>query len=254
MKKLCALLLLLASSAHGQALFQLQKAGGGTTPTFTFVQNPITATCSTSSSTCALTGSSIGANHLLVIKSGTNTGAAVFIGSVTGNCSGTWQVPAGTQSAGGGSLNNLSDAYCLSSTSGAVAITVTWTSAAPGFNGAQLWEYSFTGSAAQLNTGASGGVGNVNNAAAATTQPGVALTLAGTTNLVIQQTSIGSGNTISSISTYGHFTSYFLGSGTNPGTTATADLENTASGTAPTWTFSGSTTSNGNAIAFTAVP
>jgi hypothetical protein len=214
---------------------------------FGLVQNPVYSACSASSATCAVTVSSTCSNHFLAITALNGSGTAVYLSSVSGGCSGTWQVPTGTQYPGISVQGNGSDAYCLSSTSGVTTINITWSSASPGLSTVQVWEESFTGTSVILDAGPSGGVGTVNNGAANTTQPGVALTLAGSNDLIIQMQSISTANTINSVSTYSNFSSF----GAN--NVATADLENTTSGSAPTWIFSGSATSRGNAIAFTEV-
>jgi len=116
---------------------------------------------------------------------------------------------------------------------------MTWNNASPGFSGIRVWEYSFSGSAASFDTAGTYGLGG-----SSSTQLGVALTLSGSNDVIIQ-TNIFASQATSSITTYGNFSATFGG---------TADLENTASGAAPTWTAGGSSTAVNSAIAFTAVP
>jgi hypothetical protein len=213
------------------------------------VQNPNYGSCSLTSATCAVPVSSTGSNHLLVITAMNNNGSAVYLSSVSGGCAVTWQIPTGTQFNGGATNSTGSDAYCLVSSAGATSITITWNSSTPDFSGVQVWEYSFTGTSIALDSGSSGGVGTVNNTSSGTTGAGVPLSLAGANDVIIQMMCVKSVQ-VTSVATYGNFSSFFGGP---PGGTGTADLENTTSGAAPTWTFNGSSISRGNAIAFTEI-
>jgi hypothetical protein len=184
---------------------------------------------------------------LLVLKASTygNNNTVLSTATVpTGGCSTAWVVPTASQKLGGVSTGAISDAYCLSSVAGATTVNITWNGSTPGGSTVQPWELSFTGSSVILDTGSSGGIGTVSNSAT-TTPPGVALTLSGTNDEIIQQINFAGGNA-TSITLYSNFV--------NGDFWASADLENTTNGAAPTWTESGAAVASiGNAIAFTEV-
>jgi hypothetical protein len=212
-------------------LMQIPLGSSGKSPVngYTFVQATSgTGLCITP---CTFTVNSTGTGHLLYLQ-GTIFSTSSFITSVSGACSGGgWVIPVASQISviGDGSL---SSAYCLSSTSGATSISITTTNNAR----VRFWEYSAS------NPPAFDVCGTVNNSVAATLQPGVALTLA-TSQEVIIQTSLGTANITAISSPYGNFLNFGgvqLGSGDN---------QNTSSGTAPNWTMvSGNLI--GNACAF----
>jgi hypothetical protein len=137
-------------------------------------------------------------------------------------------------------------AHCLSSSAAATSTVITWTNATPGFSGVRVWEYSFTGSAAALNAGATP-AGTVSDGGTSATQPGVALTTTNTHNMVVIQNIQYNSTSVTGVSTYTNFSGTFGG---------TADLENviTTSPNVPTWTASGASIAAGNAIAFDALP
>lgn len=213
---------------------------------FSLVQNPTDASCSTNSANCTVPLSSTGAGHLLIIAASNSGSSNAFLNVVSGGCAVSWVIPAGAQSAGGSTTGAQSFAYCLFTSAGATSIPITWTNASPGFSVVQPWEYSFTAAAVALDPGASGGVGTVSNPFSGATQPGVPLTLAGANDVIVQQMFFSNNPTVSAISSpYGNFTG-----STNSGT---ADLENTNNGNAPTWTALVPGVSRGTAIAFTEV-
>jgi hypothetical protein len=212
-------------------LLQIPMGSSGSKPssgnTYTFVQKTGWQTCTTP---CAITVTSTGTGHLLYVQADVSSNSS-YITAVSAGCSGGggggWVIPSSSQS---GSHGSVSSAYCLSSTSGVTSITVTL--AASGF--VNIWEYS------ALNAPLFDTCGIVNNSVAATTQPGVALTLNTSSETILQ--GMNAFVVINSISIYGNFS----GSGGK----AIADLENTSSGNAPTWTFASSGTSAGDACAF----
>ena len=199
--------------------------------TISLAQQVRTSSC-TASSTCVLTISSTGAGNAAVIM-GSGTYA---IASVSGG-SGTWVVPAGCQVSGGATL---SCAYNLGLSSGSTSITVTWASTPAAGARLDYREFSTTGTSFTLDSGGSGGLGTITNGTASTTQPGVALTIGGTVDVIVQQMNF-SGGTPSGVTVYSNFSGSSF--------TAAANLLNTTSGTAPTWTNSSSNTSIGNAVA-----
>ena len=222
----------------------LGAAAGGATNTFTLVQGPIysgtTGPCG-NQVTCATTVTALGSGHLLVLQGFTSQGSAIYISSVacTSSSCGTWVVPTGAgyqiNDASGGAPGALSSAYVLSSSSGATTVTITWNNASPGGGAhATFWEYSYTPGPCALDIG-----GTVPDAVCSSC-PGVALSLTGTQDVILQELASDTASP-SAITTYTNFA--------NGSFTGWADLENTSSGTAPTWTeTSGHTV--GIAIAF----
>lgn len=210
--------------------------GVSSSNTFTLVQN-LGNFCS-SSTTCAVTVSSTGSGHLLFLQAGNSSGAADYLSSVSGG--GTWVVPSSCQ-INDSSTGAVSCAYSLSSSSGTTTVNLTF--GASSAYSVAFWEYSFTLGSTSLDT-----CGTGDNTTAATTQSGVALTLSGSSDVLLQattgNTTIGGPTSISS--PYGHLTGpsiplQFFGG---------ADSENSSSGTAPTWTWSASNKSVVNACAF----
>lgn len=215
-------IVLLSSIAHAQ-WFPFpgpgtKKYGGGGMNTFTLVQTVNQANCNA----CAITVSAIGSGHLLVIQASDQAGGGANF--ITGaNCSstcGTWVVPTGTAN----QLNNaccgaVSYAYILSSTSGATTITPTVSNARNYFFA--IYEYSYTPGPISVDTS------NTNLNASCGSCAGITLSLTGT-NDVIDQMIVSGTATPSAVTTYGNFA--------HSSFTGFADLENTSSGTAPTWT------------------
>jgi hypothetical protein len=224
---------LLASVAEAQYTIPARTGGvGAGAPvggTWTLVQK--TGYQTSSSSPASVTVTSTGTGHLLVLMGHTNTGTTT-VSSVSG--AGTWSIPAGCHVNGGGSIGGTDCAYNLSSTSGVTSISITLSA-----SGTSTWifyEYSFSGSSFSLDT-----TGTVTDGTAGTSLAGVGLTLAGTKDVIVQGLFTSGGNVTGVSTPYSNFqgTSF----------TGQADLENTSSGTAPTWTNSNSQTAAGAAIA-----
>jgi hypothetical protein len=215
---------------------------------FSLVQDTVTS-CPASSANCTLTVTATGANHTGVIFGINNGTINTFLSTITqsGTCNVPWVLPVLSQWSGGSTTGAGSIAYCLSLAGGATSIPITWTTASPGFSGVPFLEYASTAAAVILDPGAVP-VSTVASAFAQNSQLGVALTISGTNDLIIQGT-LFNGVVVTSITTpYGNSLS-FLGSGI----AAVADSENTTNGSAPTWGASGSGAQRGNAIAFTEV-
>ena len=197
--------------------------------TLLHVTTPVTtAACST---TCTVTVSSTTAGSLQVLTATTSDGNQAWVSSVSG--AGAWSCPVQDNFP---ALGSVSGCYNLSSTAGVTTLTLTSTVSGDTYNVRQ-WEYSFTGGPASLDSSATNA-----NLTAGTTQTGITLTLGGPRDVIVQW--IVSTNGPSSISGgYGNFaaTASFGG---------WADLENTASGAAPTWTMPSSQTSMVAAMAF----
>ena len=186
--------------------------------------------------TCIVTITSTGSGHFAWIMADNYTGTSSNqeISSVTDGAS-TWVVPAGC--AGNDSARGtVSCAYTLALASGKTSVTVTWGTATPGANCDVFFEEaSFTGSSIAFDTS-----GEVTRTAS-TTPLGVALTIGGA-NDVISQMAMNQNVAVNSINnSYTDLTG--LGSGT------VAVLYNSTSGTSPTWSLSGSSTTIMSAIA-----
>jgi hypothetical protein len=204
------------------------SAGASSGGTFSLVQQTAYSTggC-TSSTTCAITVTSTGSSHFGVICAHTNTGT-VTISSIS---SGTWTTLFHYNVSG--SIGGGSCAYTFSLPSGQTSFTVTFSAAVTSLSTFQEWAYS--GASAQIDPGTSGGYGSVSDPAASTF-PGVGLTLNCTRCLVIQEvwTSGGSVSSISSPYTNFQGTSF-------RGDASLANASNSSASTAPTWTNSNST-------------
>ncbi len=210
----------------------------------TLVQHTITpsGTCSSTSNTCTIAVSSTGANHAGVLLAENATGSSVTITSVSGG--GTWTRPAACHlfSAASGSINC---AYTLSTTASATSITLTWSSATPGFSRISFYEYSSTTTSIIIDAGAT--AINAGSNATSTTPIGVSLTLTGANDVIVQGIAT-QGATVSSVAApY----SGFLASSTQFGS---SNNLNTASSSPPTWTLSTTNVTLVNGIALTEVP
>ena len=185
-----------------------------------------------SGTTCSVTVSAIGTSkHFGAIISDNNGGGNISISSVSGG-GGTWNTSASCNQYDGVANDALSCAYNLGFTSADTTVTVTW-SATCGSCIFLFIEWSYTGSSVSLDA-----ISAADDTTSQTSQPGVTLTLTGTNDVVLQ----GLGNKDSTaITTYTNRT---------VATTANlADLENTTSGTAPTWTISSAARVPVNALA-----
>jgi hypothetical protein len=191
----------------------------------------VTNTACASSTTCATTVASTGTGHLLVAVANAGSFSAT-ISSVSGGCSVSW-VAAGLH-------NNRSDAaYCLSSSSGATSITITW-SVANAADSVFIAEYSTSSGPFLFDTS------GITAGTLCSPCTGQALTLSGANDVIIQWVSNHNSASFSAIS--GAYTSpaIFLGTSLD----AYAGAINTNIGTAPSWTISTPSTTAVSAFAF----
>jgi hypothetical protein len=198
-------------------------------------------TASVSGATTALTIPASLSGQGAVLIGGTNS---PLISSVSDNISGTtgWVVPTQCQD------GLISCAYKLSLAAGVTTVTVTWATS-PSSGGASLRVYNDSlGGGFVLDTGSSGGLGA--GTATSATPNGVALTIAGTNDVVVQGLKTNAGTSYPTAITSPFTDTYF----TNTGATGfgVADSPNTNSGTAPQWTNAASATSWSSAVALTA--
>lgn len=203
---------------------------------FTFIQRGQNNSCP-SGLTCTVTpGSSFGAGHaLMVARRFTATGNSIA-SIAAGGCNVAWVILATTLLSANGSTIQM--AYCTNST--AVA-SIQFTATNSDGGGASSWihvfEYSFTAASVALNTGATP-AGTRNQSVAAANPGGVALTLSANNAVIVQMATWGTALTAINLS---------YGNATFPNGDGSADLENTTSGSQPTWT---GTSSTGNFAAF----
>jgi hypothetical protein len=194
-------------------------------------------------STCSIAVNSTGSGNVIII--GFSAGSFTFtseerISGVSGG--GTYPHPsecAGYDSTAGRFTHW---AYTLSSTSNATTITVTRSST----NGVAWYisvtELSFTSGPLSVDA-----IGTVDDTTGSTSQPGVALTLRGTNDAIVQIIN-GGANQTSVFSPPGANYSSYTNFADHCGF---ATSINTTSGAAPTWTSQGSLRAAGSAIAIT---
>jgi len=209
--------------------------------TFTLVQHVNNRACAGSGSitTCNLTVTSTGSGHVIVIAVGLG-GASKSITSVSG--AGTYtHCTTCTATDSNGESSDMS--YTLNSSSGVTTITVNFSSTAQNSAAVEMWELSFTGSSVQFDVG-----NNIDNSTN-TNRGGASLTaLTGTNDALFQ--CIFAGSTVVTVTaingayTTGDFGTVAAGNGTG-----FAVAINSATGTAPTWTFSGNARSAGSGLA-----
>lgn len=187
-----------------------------------------TAACSP---TCTVTVTSTTAGTLQVLMAATSDGNQAWVNAVSG--AGNWSCPLMDNLPG---IGSISGCYNLSSTAGVTSLTLTSTVSGDSYNVRQF-EYSFTGGPASLDS-----IGTTANLTASTTAAGIALTLGGARDVIVQ--SIVSTNGPTAISGgYGNFAAQASYGGW-------ADLENTTNGAAPNWTLPSSQTSLVGAMSF----
>ncbi len=203
--------------------------GSTTAPTFTLIQHPQTTntTCSTTVNTCTLTVASTGSGHLGVVTVALLAAKNTWVTSVTDNMGSTWTVPGNAGSGGcylyNGNYGTTGCAYNLSLPAGVTSITATWSSAVPEGARFDFREYSYTGGGIAFD-----GIGTTQDSSTpVTTIVGVTPVLSGTNDVIIQAFSSGSSHA-TGVTTYGD---------ANIGDSlyGSADLLNTTSTVAPTW-------------------
>ena len=190
--------------------------------TWSLVQHPTKATCSGSS--CAITVSSTGSNHVAIITVQLNTSSSVVISSVSGG--GTWTHPAGCQQADAGGAD-VDAAYTLATSSGATSITVNL-SATGGSNWSMGFEEaSLTGTPSFDKCG-------VRDQSSSTTNPvGVSLSITGTNDFIVQ--SVRWGGTITCPMNSNPSGATYNSPCDAPGGNGIAGAINATTGNAPTW-------------------
>lgn len=171
---------LLCVSAVGQSNLPLIGVGShSASGTWSLVQATGFGTAC-GASTCAVTVTSTGSNHILVAEMVYNNNPQRTISSVTsGACSGSWVIPAGAESYDATNFNGTNMAYCLTSASGQTSITVTASGGTSDFT-AEIREYSYTGASTTFDNSCE----LVNTASA--TPPVCAITISGTNDLIVQ--------------------------------------------------------------------
>ena len=203
--------------------------GSTTSPTFALIQRPQTTntTCSTTVNTCTLTVASTGSGHLGVVTVGLLAATNTWVTKVTDNMGSTWTVPGNTGSGGcylfNGNYGTTGCAYNLSLPAGVTSITATWSSVVPEGSRFDFREYSYTGGGIALDS-----IGTIQDSSnPVTTITGVTPVLSGTNDVIIQAFSSGSSHA-TGVTTYGD---------ANVGDSlyGSADLLNTTSTVAPTW-------------------
>ena len=196
------------------------------------VSTPTNTTCSTGATTCAISVSSSGVGHIIGISFGCDsisfTGSCTLV-SATDNAGtpDTFSTPVCGFDATRG--RNVCAAYTLSSTGGATTVTLTRTSST-GYNWAfAVYEIATSAGPAVLDT-----TGTIDDSMSMTSQPGVALTLTGVNDAIIQ--AMDAAKSIGALSITNPYSNQVFVSHYASGLAI-----NTASGGAPTfaWPLSG---------------
>lgn len=194
-------------------------AGGATA---TLIQHPV-VDCVGTVSTCAVTVSSTGTGHLLVITAAGGGATATITGISAG---GTFVPCTGCTVTGAATGVSLEGGWVLSSTSGVTSITVTF-STTLGHPVVSIAEYSCTGTISHDVDG------TVDSSSNTSPFPGVALTLAGTNDVITQW---AGGVAVDPTAISGAYTAFI----DHPAAGfAFAAAINTVVGTAPNWTAAG---------------
>lgn len=217
--KIAALsLLLMAAGILPQARIPGPGGSGAAAVTISLIQHANKTGCS--GTTCVITASSTTAGNLLVVAAGKDVGSATVTG-ITGD---TFTQ---TTSCNTTRLALSADVcwYRLAATGGATSFTVTWSNATGG-SFAVLLEYHKSSGVWVLDTS------NTRISMGETNPAGATLTLSGANDAIVQALEYTSA--ISAIS------APYTAPADFPGSNGVAGAINTASGTAPTWTSSGS--------------
>jgi hypothetical protein len=235
--------------ANGMALMSTNASSGA--GTWSVIQHKsYDHTCS-NTLTCALTGlTAIGTGHMLVVTlSINNNNAPTMFTSISGISGGQWINDGGCYTDWNPSAGINFQNYCiynLAPASGGTSLTVNLasTSSASVNWGADVWELAWSGSTVLYD--AAGKI--TTETCTGTSCPGVALTLNGTKDVIIQSIQPQNNNitAITGGAGYTTFEDFLAGFGSGY-----AAAINTTTGTAPTWTDSGSgDKASASAIAF----
>lgn len=250
--KLALLLCLFPACVHAQLVARIPGPGGfsSSAGVLSVVQHfhyTTTPSCN-GTSTCAISVTSTGSGHALDVKLGlASTSAYPALSSISDNKSETWTSCSScflNATLAGPSYITLLDEYVLSSTSGVTTITVSTAANVP-FWDVEVTELASTTGAIYFDTG---GKVTTNVSTNCTSCVGVALTLNGSNDAIIQQgyPQIA----ITGISGGGGYTGFLDIDWNSVGFAAAL---NTSNGAAPTWAAT-SGVMVGNAIAFTTTP
>ena len=189
--------------------------------------------CSTAATSCSVTVTALGAGHLVYVAGAESTNT-VSLSSVTATGE-TFTVDSGCRNAGDSTTGGTDCAYTLSAVGGATTVTCNWSASTAGT--CYVKEFPFTNSPASKDASSS-----IFDSSACGSCPGVALTLTGTNDVIMQAAACGDTCTAISSPYTGTFN---VGDGNGY-----AHSLNTTSGTAPTWTQTSSARLAGHAIAF----
>lgn len=179
--------------------------------------------CSNTGATCTVNVTSIGSGHILIVYGQNDAGSPNALSSVSGE---TWTDCTACQSLS--TSIQIDVQYVLSATGGETSFTCNFNSAPLSYESCAVIELAHSGTV-------SFDTGGTTNSNCASPCSGVGLTLAGTSEAVIQL-AIPNTTLISSVSS--PYTSMCLNN--SCGGPSSAYLLNTSSGSAPTWTYTGS--------------
>lgn len=253
MKRLIAFILFSAALACAQTAMPIVgstwKGSGAASPSFSLVQFKYNSSagggtggsgCTTGQKACTVTVSAIGAGHLVFVFDFDGNSAVNALASVTssGGAGDTWTHCAGAHgcsftTAGTG---NTDGSYVLSAAGGETSITCNITNNSASYMACGVIEYSSTTSVT-FDT-SNGGTDSL-----CTTCAGVALTLAGTNDVIIQLALPGDSISAISNASYTDPKQFYDGAGL-------AGWKNTTTGTAPNWTQGSTASVTVMAIAF----
>jgi hypothetical protein len=201
------------------------------------VVNRTNSTCGiTSGTSCTMTVTACGSNHLLILivyLSSTSTASAVS------GCGGTWIHATGCESA---PTNGLVEDCWYNLTPNVGSTSVVATVPTGKASGGDFYEYSSTGTPTFDNANST-----VNGNTANTSQPGVAPLVSGANEAIIQAAFAAGGANVTGIN------SGYTAQGANS-PIRSASLINTTSTTTPTWTVASSQNLTGSVISFYDVP
>jgi hypothetical protein len=197
--------------------------GGGPAPlAWTMVQHVPRASGGCGATSCAATVTATGTGNVLVVLGGYHSGTTMSFSSITGACSSSWVIPAGVhQDQGSIGVNG---AYCLTSTAGVTTITANYSSTVSGDSQLDVIEYHWSGSTIAVD----GTPASSQNGSCVSPCAGVAQTLTGASDVIVQWIVWNAPSAISGV-----YTNPFDVVSTNQGF---AGAINTIVGTAPTWT------------------
>lgn len=203
------------------------------------------SSCGVATSACTVTATSVAAKHLLVVVAANASSLSETMNApTTTGATETFTHCPGCAVAYATVSENADAYYTLSSVGGDTAITCHWSGVVTFGQACLFFDFAYTGSSISLDTGATP-YGIVANASCSTSAcPGVALTLAGQRDAIVQVMLPSAGMTFSAVSSpYNSIFNNYDGSGQ-------AAAINISSGSAPQFTPSTTGASTGLAIAF----